>query len=65
MHAGLVGLGFFNEIILICKIVQCINWKKFHYLEGLEIEITSFVNALLFSCMQISPCDVLGKEFAN
>lgn len=47
MHADQVSLGFLNEIVQMYKIVQYINWKKFHYLESSEIEITSFVNALL------------------
>ena len=39
--------GVLNEIVQMYMIVQYINWKKFHYLEGSEIEITSFVNARL------------------
>ena len=41
--------------------MQFVNWKKFYYLQGSEIEITFFVNALVFSCMQIFPCDVWRK----
>ena len=54
--------GILKEIVQMFKIVHYINWKRFHYLESSEIEITSLY---FFSHMQMFPCDVLRKEFSN